>query len=481
MLCNHAIDQGDAEAAAILSERVRETSTWTWMIIRFGAACQNPKGADIPAFLAMLEADGIRFPGPRILFALFVYYYSADMTQLVRAHEIIADLIPGAMDDSGLVALHLRLLIALDRDDEAQTFFARLPAGLRQTAVLAPFGLYFLARAGRDAEATAGWARHLAETAHMALNARSSLPDDIALRYQGSSDDILVFVTVFNGMEYLDWFLAYYRKLGVSHFFFCDNGSDDGTFEHLLQQPDVSLFRNTGSFSASACGVFWANHLMRRFGVGRWCLHLDMDEALVFPGMEEGRTLRDLVDYMDAHGHEAAGAGCMVDIYPDVLATDPDQNAFDSSRFIDTDYVWMRNELPPYRFVKGGVRSRLTGRSLLMTKAPLVKMRADTAYIANNHQHTHLKLSDVSVALLHYKFIGAIRDRVAEAVDRQEHFLGARFYRVLQASLRTEGPDNTLTSMTSIAYAGPNQLCSLGLIRSSEGWASFGSGIRKAP
>lgn len=468
-LCNLAIDQGDAQTANLLLESVRDRSSWTWMIMKFGAACQNPNDVDVEAFLSMLEADGIRFPGPYILYALFNYYFHADEAGLRRAQASIDRLISGALDDSGVIALHLRLLIALDKDAEAKAFFEKLPRGMVKTAGLAPFGLYFLAREGRDADAIAGWTGYLAEFGHMALNARSSYPEEIAVRYREEEKDILVFTTVFNGIEYLQWFLDYYRKLGVAHFFFCDNGSTDGTFEFLAGEADVSLFRNTGSFAASACGVFWINHLMRRFGVGHWCLHLDMDEALVFPGFDQGRTLREFTEYLDAKGY-AATSGCMIDIYPDVIDDGTSRNAFEASRNIDTDYVWMRNELPPYHFVKGGVRSRLTGRSLLMTKAPLVKMRADTAYIANNHQLSHLPIADVTVALLHYKFIGAFHDRVAEAVDRQEHFQGARFYRLLQFTFGKNSSVAKLTSTTSKYYTCASDLVEVGLLKTSDRW-----------
>ncbi|CAN1550036.1 Glycosyl transferase family 2 [Paracoccaceae bacterium] len=480
VLCNHAIDQGDTETAARLTEEVRERSSWTWMIIQLGAACQSQNATDIAGFLAMLEADGIQFPGPYILYALYIYYYETDSELLPRAYDIVARILPEAMDDSGIIALYLRLLIALDRDEEARAFFDALPAGLVQTAVLVPFGLYFVARDGRDEDASAGWTRYLSDSANMALNARSSLPDEIAVRYDGSPDDILVFVTVYNGIEYLGWFLDYYRTLGVQHFFFCDNGSTDGTFEYLLAQSDVSTFRNTSSFSASGCGVFWANHLMRRFGVGHWCLHLDMDEALVFPGMDEGRSLREFVTYLDSRGFVATG-GCMIDIYPDALGDDAGLNVFEASRQIDTDYVWMRCELPPYHFVKGGVRARMTGRSLLMTKSPLVKMTADLAYVANNHQHTHVPMADVTVALLHYKFIGAIRDRVAEAVDRQEHFQGARFYRILKSSLEKRNANRSLTSSSSVTYSGSVHLQALGLIRGKVDWGGSAVQIDDVP
>ena len=470
-LCNFAIDQGNDQRAAELLEDIRERSTWDWMILRFGEACQNPNNYDVDAFLSMLIDDGVSFAGPHIMHALFNYYFNVDAAGIGRAQSSIANLISKAMDDSGLIALHLRLLIAQNRDGEAKAFFSSLPNGLQSTAVLAPFGLYFLAQDGRHSEARHGWTRYLSDCGHMALNARSSYPEDVNVRYSGQQDDILAFITVFNGIEYLEWFLAYYRKLGVAHFFFCDNGSTDGTFEYLLTQPDVSLFSNKTSFAASACGVFWTNHLMRRFGVGHWCLHLDMDEALVFPGHAEGRSLRDFTIYLDSRGFEAT-TGCMVDIFPDALGDNLIENPFEESCFIDTDYVWMRNELPPYHFVKGGVRSRVTGRSLMMTKAPLVKMRADLAYIANNHQLSHAVIADVSVVLLHYKFIGAFRDRVDEAVDRQEHFQGARFYRVLQTSFGKQTKSDKMVNANTLRYTNSSQLEEIDILTSSRLWGN---------
>jgi len=270
----------------------------------------------------------------------------------------------------------------------------------------------------------------------------------------------------------LDWFLDFYRKLGVDHFFFCDNASTDGTTERLLEQPDVSVFHAPGSFAASGCGIFWINHLMRRFGVGHWCLHVDMDEALVFPGVERGRDLRDLTKYLDSQGHGCVEAA-MIDMVPPGFPADVAEGAlgFEHSICFDADLVRMPCELPPYAFIKGGVRARMTGRSLLMTKSPLVKMAADFAYLVNNHYHTHLPVSDLRVAVLHFKFIGAYRDRVAEAIERREHFQGALFYRQLEQSFETS---SQRVSNSLVVYEGPAQLVSMGLMQSSQIWDAPG-------
>ena len=51
---------------------------------------------------------------------------------------------------------------------------------------------------------------------------------------------VLAFVTLRNEKPRLPYFLNYYRKLGVDHFLFVDNGSGDGRHELLSAEPDVS-------------------------------------------------------------------------------------------------------------------------------------------------------------------------------------------------------------------------------------------------
>lgn len=469
MLCSIAIEQDDAVQVATLLPRIQQRSSWSYLTLLFSRACQQPVGHEIDALLHILRNDGVLSTGTPIMYALHKYYYATDVAGLNQALELIAPLAEKAGADSNLNALHLRLLIALDQDLKAEEVFNRLAPGICKSAAIEPFSLYFLARRSSHEAARSGWRSFLADSAHMALEARSAYPEQIVLRHVPKDKEILVFVTIFNGIEYISWFLDYYRRIGVDHFFFIDNGSTDGTFELLLGEPDVSCFRQTGSFAASGCGVSWVNHLMRRHGVGKWCLHLDMDEALVFPGMKSGRQLSDLVSYFDAHGYGTA-AGLMIDIYPSILSASEAEDPFVASNLIDSDYMWMRNEIPPYFFVKGGVRARITGRSLMMTKAPLVKMAEDTAYLATNHQLTHRPVADVTIGLLHYKFIGNVRYRVSEAVERKQHFSGARFYRVLQDSFFENSYAKDLMGASSEVYRDSDQLVDLGLMRSSPKW-----------
>jgi hypothetical protein len=185
--------------------------------------------------------------------------------------------------------------------------------------------------------------------------------------------------------------------------------------------------------------------------------------------MEDGRHLRDLLSYADAHGWRSIPA-MMLDIYPADLTAEPGANPFERSKYIDTDYLSFPNEVPPYHFVQGGVRARLSGRSLMMTKAPLVRPDRDFCYLANNHQHSHVPVAEISGALLHYKFIGDLVLRVDEAIERDEHFMGARFYKALRSPLQQTQTKDVLLTQHSVAYGGPSQLVQMGLVEAPEDW-----------
>ena len=133
------------------------------------------------------------------------------------------------------------------------------------------------------------------------LNRVANRTGDIA------DDDILIFSTVRNERIRLPFFLDYYRKLGVNHFLFVDNGSDDGTREYLESQADVSLWTTSHSYKRAKFGIDWLNALQLRYGIGHWNLVVDVDEFLVYPFCDS-RPLRALTDWLDASSVKSFGA-----------------------------------------------------------------------------------------------------------------------------------------------------------------------------
>jgi hypothetical protein len=96
---------------------------------------------------------------------------------------------------------------------------------------------------------------------------RSLLP--VADRTDAIRDeDILCFSTLRNERPRLSYFLKYYRDRGVSHFFFVDNDSDDGSREYLAAQPDCSVWTTPESYKRARFGIDWMNRLLRLHGTG---------------------------------------------------------------------------------------------------------------------------------------------------------------------------------------------------------------------
>ena len=126
---------------------------------------------------------------------------------------------------------------------------------------------------------------------------------------------IRVFSKCRNEILRLPAFLAHYRALGVERFFIVDNGSTDGSTEYLAAQPGVELSRTAERFSDTKGGAAWMNDLLAKFGTGSWCVTVDVDELLVYPGSEVA-ALPALTAYLDAHGHTALGC-TLLDLYPD--------------------------------------------------------------------------------------------------------------------------------------------------------------------
>ena len=122
--------------------------------------------------------------------------------------------------------------------------------------------------------------------AYYGLERRDTRPMDFGRRA------LLACVVVRNEALRLPFLLEYYRRLGVDRFLFVDNGSADGTLEFLLAQPDVHVWSTSFSFNQANFGSAWFEVLLSTYGVGHWCVMVDADELLVFPGCEEQALAR---------------------------------------------------------------------------------------------------------------------------------------------------------------------------------------------
>ncbi len=323
-----------------------------------------------------------------------------------------------------------------------------------------------------------------------------------------TAPEVRVFVKVRNEAARLPHFLSYYRSLGADRFVIVDNASTDGTPDLLAAQGDVHLFHAGGSFGAANGGQAWLNALLDAYGEGHWCLTVDADELLSYPGCE--RT--DLPAFCAGLADEGAEAlACMLlDMYggaAGVAEYAPGEPFLAACPWFDPGPYWRAGpsaDCPAYE-IYGGVRQRVfyphwhapstalrlserlydfgnrfaavrgsatiqswrTRRPPNLAKVPLVRWRAGLRYLACTHKITPVRVAAASGCLLHFKFLGDFRAKATHEARRGEYFDGAREYRRYAAVL-ADDPGMTLWYPGAVRFQDSAQLARLGLMTGAE-------------
>jgi hypothetical protein len=308
-------------------------------------------------------------------------------------------------------------------------------------------------------------------------------------------------------------FLRHYRGLGVNRFFIVDNDSSDGTTEYLAGQSDVHLFRTTNRFGESNGGTTWLNALLEKFGVGSWCVMVDIDELLVYPGSEQA-TLRTLTEHFDQRGSEAL-ACMLLDLYPagplNECRYDPGDDLLTAAPYFDAGpYERAPVDPCPGVFISGGMRERVfypefrarglgaktydsmlnaimhhfpflrdmpwlrasrRGRSPLLTKVPLVRWDEKSKYLDSPHWVSRKIVASETGVLLHFKFLHDFHGRAIQEAARGEYYDEATEYQRYAKTLN-QSPIVTLMYEGSTRFEGTRQLVCLELMQDTEAWAS---------
>lgn len=215
-----------------------------------------------------------------------------------------------------------------------------------------------------------------------------------------SSSGVVAVMAVRNEISRLPFCLQHHRRIGVKEFFIVDNDSNDGTYDYLLRQRDVTLLKTAESYRNAFYGITWINSIIQTYAMNRWVLFVDADELLYFDGMDDKDGIDTLIDRLEKVNQTYMYTP-MVDLYAfndDVIG---------ATHQLDLKYDELRNashDVSGYRSGKklsnelfelnGGPRSRLLNNESAdpnLVKFSLIKMNSKTAYIGSSHEFYPLR------------------------------------------------------------------------------------------
>ncbi len=276
----------------------------------------------------------------------------------------------------------------------------------------------------------------------------------------------LLFAVVRNEMLRLPRFLTHYRERGVSSFVFLANNCTDETEQWLEGQPDVTLYVTSGNFLQKEA---WLDLLLRRHGMGRWCLVADADELLEYPESNH-LSIGDLCHYLQSRGESALHA-ILLDLYPDTplagVGYQSGENFFNRTWFfdpLDTLHVAPRVFAGGLDHrLEGGSRMRIFGVKSCCSKFPLFRFEPGVFLTDGQHYIEGAQVSTLRAVLYHLKYLQDFIPHVQEEVVREQHWQGAAEYKVYASRLKTL-ENSSFRDERSIRLEGTHQLEDLGFL-----------------
>ena len=278
-----------------------------------------------------------------------------------------------------------------------------------------------------------------------------------------STHTSIVVLCVKNDLARIQMLVKHYRNIGIRKFAILDNGSTDGTFEWLVLQNDIDLYKTSDKYSSSA-KEGWVNRIVSQYGFNRWYILTDSDELIKYIGIEK-YDIERVIKFAEENGYVRLQA-LTVDMYSEnsVFSHQEENKIEDEYCWMDTDsYFDSPKQVGNYtlRWLTGGPRYRVMGVSTSLIKFPLIYFTPGTLS-ANAHFVYPYKLlvnAPCVLAILHYKFLDNDKKKYEERAKRGSGFaFGGEYYKKYLESIKT---NSTFMYENSIRFDSSDSLESL--------------------
>lgn len=266
-------------------------------------------------------------------------------------------------------------------------------------------------------------------------------------------DEVILLIAVKNDCSRIAHLLNHYRSIGIKHFVFIDNGSNDGTVEKVLQQEDTACYLVKARFN-SFRKAGWFNRIAAHYGTNRLYIVIDSDELFVYPEM----TRLPIGQYVKIIQNKQISCvkTVMLDMYPN--GTLMDETMSDEEYLARCTY-FDRGDRSGHpgeyvvsdRSVSGGMRARVFGEKdgLLLTKPTL--LHYSKAFLLSPHHFYPDSENNKALhggALLHYKFLPSDKERYRQRVCEGNYYRRSAMYKTITAKLERTPDINAMCDIS---------------------------------
>ena len=255
---------------------------------------------------------------------------------------------------------------------------------------------------------------------------------------------VIAIIVSKNEKEFLPNLLAHHREIGIQHFLYVDNLSDDDSLDYMLNQKDVSVFIASQYYNESRFAVNWQETLCQHYGLGRWVLILDSDELYIYDDFEN-QKIDKLLDLADAEETNAILAP-MIDFYPDgdlakadITLDQPFYRTCNSFDRLETMDIGVTKRYGPFSnsgYYAGGLRSRIFGNykpypqaNYLNQKYNLIKYTPEMKLVEGLHFMFGHRLCSKQAGIMHFKYHASFYDKVIREVNAGQHWNAGQEYK----------------------------------------------------